>query len=54
MNSEGEIKLDSGSMKNIATNYYTNLFDIKPTDTKSALKLLQNIKKKLLLSRKPT
>ena len=47
MNLEGEIKHDTESMKNIATEYYTKLYDKKPTDTKIAAKLLRNIKKQI-------
>ena len=52
MNSEGEIKHDTDSMKNIATDYYTKLFDIKPTDARTACRLLGNIKKQITSQQK--
>ena len=43
MNSAKEIKHDTEGMKNIATDYYTKLFDTKPTDSRTARTLLANI-----------
>lgn len=40
----GILKSDVESMKEIATDYYTKLFDIKATDNSTALRLLRNIK----------
>ena len=45
MNSAKEIKHDTEGMKNIATDYYTKLFDTKPTDSRTARRLLANITK---------
>lgn len=42
--SEGVLKNDIESMKGIATDYYTKLFDVKATDSSAAQKLLRNIK----------
>ena len=47
MNSDNEIKHDTESMKNIATDYYTKLFHTKPTDAGTARRLLGNIKKQI-------
>ena len=47
MNTKKEIKHDTESMKNIVTDYYTKLFDTKPTDARTAQKLLRNIKKQI-------
>ena len=47
MNEKEEIKHDTEGMKNIVTDYYTKLFDTKPTDPRIAQKLLGNIKKQI-------
>ena len=47
MGADGEIKHDTETMKSIATDYYTKLFDTKPTDARTAQKLLGNIKKQI-------
>ena len=47
MNLDKEIKHDTESMKDIVTEYYTKLYDTKPTDSRIAHKLLGNIKKQI-------
>ena len=47
MNKDGQMKHDTEHMKEIATDFYTNLFDTKQTDDKIANKLLQNVNKKV-------
>ena len=47
MDTEGTLKYDTEGMKEIATDYYTKLFDIKKTDGRTATRLLQNIKKQI-------
>ena len=47
MNSDGEIKHDTESMKKIATDYYTKLYYTKPTDKRTTHRLLANIKKQI-------
>ena len=47
IDSKGQLKHDTDSMKKIVTDYYTKLFDTKLTDTRTAHRLLQNIKKQL-------
>ena len=39
-------KNNTGSIKEIATDFYAGLFDTKTTDSKKAQKLLRNIKPK--------
>ena len=46
-NSDGEIKHDTESMKNIVIDYYTKLYDTKPIDARKARTLLGNIKKQI-------
>ena len=50
MDSEGEIKHDTEDLKQIATDFYTDLFDTKVIDDKKADKLLKNVKKKITLT----
>ena len=47
MNEKEEIKHDTEGMRNIVTDYYTKLFDTKPTDARIAQKLLGNIKNQI-------
>ena len=47
MNSKGDIKHDTESMKAIAIEYYTDLFDTKVIDNSIAQRLLRNIKNKI-------
>ena len=44
---KGEIKHDTESMKAIATEYYTNLFDMKVINHNIAQRLLRNIKNQI-------
>ena len=52
MDAEGIMKYDTEGMKEIATDYYTKLFDTKKTDGRTATRLLQNIKKQISLQQK--
>ena len=47
MDLAGEVKHDTDSMKNVAIDYYTSLFDTKKTDGVKSQKLLRNIAKQL-------
>ena len=47
MDPDGEIKHDTEGMKNIATDYYTRLFDTKRTDAATGQRLLRNIARQL-------
>ena len=46
-NLAGEHKQDVESLKEIATDYYTKLFDVKATDTQTTHRLLRNITKRI-------
>ena len=47
MDSNGNTRHDTEGMKDIATEYYTKLFDTKITDTTTSQRLLRNIVKKI-------
>ena len=47
MDSQGEMKTDVDGMKTVATNFYSELFDVKPSDNDVAQRLLQNVTKKV-------
>lgn len=52
MNSSGEIKHDTDSLKDIAVEYYTKLFDTKESDQNTREKLLRNIKRRISAAEK--
>ena len=49
---EGDLRSDVEGMKEIATEYYTKLFDIKVTDNTATLRLLRNIKTQISTQQK--
>ena len=46
-NTDGEIKYASSDLKLVATDYYKDLFGVKPSDSKIAKKLLQNVEREI-------
>ena len=52
VNSDDQMRYDTQSLKDIATDYYTNLFETKKTDHKTSLKLLSNVKKTITAQQK--
>ena len=52
MSTQQELKNETEDMKNIATDFYTSLFDTKKIDNQATQKLLKNVKQKLTLSQK--
>ena len=52
MDTDGNIKHDTDGMKQIAIDYYTDLFDTKSINSRIAQKLLRNIKKQITSQQK--
>ena len=54
MNQRGEMKHDLDSLKGIASDFYTKLFDTRETNPQVSHRLLQNIKKKVSVEQRQT